>query len=513
MKRILSTSVLTLIAFSIILSCSADEDDSPPPSNIVQTPEPEPPAPTQYTLTVSAGEGGTVSSEGGTYEEGTSVNLTASPNSEYIFQSWSNGSTDNPLTVTVNQNITLTANFSINRALIALPIDYTRGSYFTRTTFHDIDWDVFSNVDWESLNINDNRMNHGAVLVDYNNDGKLDLIRTNNSNIVRQPNDFIIMKGSEEGFIIDPSNTNIQSTIHSTKPLLGDFDNNGFVDYFVVDLGLDYEGDYTSADLGENNILLMNYNGVFEKIDLAELGEPISEYHNGATADIDNDGDLDILVTTIKSKFSVEDNPQEGYGADGHLVYENDGSGNFTISTWEEHPWFPVTNFTYEDENYDETQEENMMEVLHIELYDINNDGFVDLVTGNADYKINSKIFFGSPHGFIEYVLLPSVENFTVVTDIDFLDLNNDGISEIILTRTGDDKGGVFYENAALQIVSYEGEDVTDIYISNGDSIVNTPGNYWIEELSVSNEIFIDDTQRNGNRPTWIRVNGKYTYQ
>ena len=51
------------------------------------------------------------------------------------------------------------------------------------------------------------------------------------------------------------------------------------------------------------------------------------------------------------------------------------------------------------------------------------------------------------------------------------------------------------------------------IYISNGDSIVNTPGNYWIEELSVSNEIFIDDTQRNGNRHTWIRVNGKYTYQ
>ena len=48
---------------------------------------------------------------GGTYEEGSTVNVTAIPNSEYIFQNWSNGSTDNPLTVTVNENITLTANF------------------------------------------------------------------------------------------------------------------------------------------------------------------------------------------------------------------------------------------------------------------------------------------------------------------------------------------------------------------------------------------------------------------
>ncbi len=41
------------------------------------TPEPEPPAPTKYTLTVTASEGGTVSTEGGTYDEGTEVTITA----------------------------------------------------------------------------------------------------------------------------------------------------------------------------------------------------------------------------------------------------------------------------------------------------------------------------------------------------------------------------------------------------------------------------------------------------
>ena len=72
MKRLLSTSLLTLIVFSIIFSCSADEDDSPPPSNIVQTPEPEPttPDPVQYTFTINSSNGGTVSTQGGNYEAG-----------------------------------------------------------------------------------------------------------------------------------------------------------------------------------------------------------------------------------------------------------------------------------------------------------------------------------------------------------------------------------------------------------------------------------------------------------
>ena len=92
-----------LIIFIFLISCSSHENETDP--------IPVQPSTTQYTLTVNSGTGGTVSTSGGTYEEGSTVNVTATPNSEYIFQNWSNGSTDNPLTVTVNQNITLTANF------------------------------------------------------------------------------------------------------------------------------------------------------------------------------------------------------------------------------------------------------------------------------------------------------------------------------------------------------------------------------------------------------------------
>ena len=46
-----------------------------------------PPAPiVKYTITLSAGEGGTVSTTGGEYEAGQTVSVTATPQGEYVLQ-------------------------------------------------------------------------------------------------------------------------------------------------------------------------------------------------------------------------------------------------------------------------------------------------------------------------------------------------------------------------------------------------------------------------------------------
>ena len=114
MKKLLYTFAFTLTAFLILYSCSAEEEDTTPPPSIIQTPEPEPQTPTQYTLTVTAGEGGTVSSNGGTYDEGAEVNIIASPNDGYEFIGWEgNDSTNESLTVTLNSNQTLQALFEL----------------------------------------------------------------------------------------------------------------------------------------------------------------------------------------------------------------------------------------------------------------------------------------------------------------------------------------------------------------------------------------------------------------
>ena len=113
MKFSLSLLSIFILSFVFIYSCSTEEEESFAP--VVQTPHPEPePEPVEYSLTVSAAEGGIVSTEGGTYEEGTEVSITATANEGYRFIGWQgNDITSESLTITLNSNQTLQALFEL----------------------------------------------------------------------------------------------------------------------------------------------------------------------------------------------------------------------------------------------------------------------------------------------------------------------------------------------------------------------------------------------------------------
>ena len=93
------------ISLLLILSCAKEDSQDPgtAPGNINIVPK--------YTLTVSAGDGGSVSTLGGSYSKGTQVIIEATPNEGYRFTGWSNGSSDSSIVVTLNSNISITANF------------------------------------------------------------------------------------------------------------------------------------------------------------------------------------------------------------------------------------------------------------------------------------------------------------------------------------------------------------------------------------------------------------------
>ena len=119
MKIYLKISLIFLSL--IIINCSKDDDygqSSSYESNISQNTYTPPSSTTatsitQYTLSVSAGIGGTVSTLGGTYNDGTSISITATANDGYQFTGW-NGSdlTSSTISITISSNTTIEATFS-----------------------------------------------------------------------------------------------------------------------------------------------------------------------------------------------------------------------------------------------------------------------------------------------------------------------------------------------------------------------------------------------------------------
>ena len=69
-------------------------------------------------VTASPSEGGSVSPQGGTYDAGTTVELTATANVDYTFKGWTGDfeGSSNPVTLTMLNDQTLTANFEFQDA-------------------------------------------------------------------------------------------------------------------------------------------------------------------------------------------------------------------------------------------------------------------------------------------------------------------------------------------------------------------------------------------------------------
>ena len=114
-KQLLFLSILcSLVLFT---NCGEDSDDpiaDTPTNTTDDSTDDGTTDPVNYTLTLTASEGGTVTPESGTYSENESVELLATPDSTYVFVNWtgSSTSTDNPLSVTMDSDKSYTANFA-----------------------------------------------------------------------------------------------------------------------------------------------------------------------------------------------------------------------------------------------------------------------------------------------------------------------------------------------------------------------------------------------------------------
>jgi hypothetical protein len=174
MKKLYLLPILTLISFALIYSCSTEEEDTTPPASVVATPEPEPPAPTQYTLTVTAGEGGSVSTEGGTFDEGTEVTITATPEEGYEFIGWEGSDSDsNSLTITLNGETTIQAIFE---KIVETDSDSHTEDSNTETNTENVNSGVNSQIVGSVESVPSGQAS--LVLTNINDDGKGNITHT-----------------------------------------------------------------------------------------------------------------------------------------------------------------------------------------------------------------------------------------------------------------------------------------------------------------------------------------------
>ena len=198
--------------------------------------------------------------------------------------------------------------------------------------------------------------------------------------------------------------------VTGNKVLVGDFNNDFRPDIFslsAVDLPNGMPG------LFPNNLLINDGNGNFIKTEFSGKGL----WYSGASGDIDNDGDLDIVIFNYHVVYSGEKN----------RIYWNDGKGYFTVD------YQGVGDIT---DQFD-----------HCELIDMDNDGYLDLVVNKpempAGYGKNTVIILwgnGSGFSYSNRTLIP-ISNPYPMCDMDVIDVDGDKTPEIIFAVTPNEGG------------------------------------------------------------------------
>ena len=232
--------------------------------------------------------------------------------------------------------------------------------------------------------------------------------------------------------------------------LVADYNNDNFLDFYVADDGV---GTHNGV---RDSYFLSQPNGTWLESSKTHLSHSnfIVFDHGGASGDIDNDGDIDVVITDLAA--------QERGTAFWCLI--NDGTG------------------------YLKKRPCGGTGAAGLELADIDGDGDLDALVGAHEYSNYNRNFTGivwnnGKGDFPSYNTTPLPQHkkkWGTIPEVSAADLDNDGDLDIVYSRAGK-----LYVGTALQIIEnlgnkkFKDHGIFPLVIPPADYIPTHEGNEW----------------------------------
>ena len=294
-----------------------------------------------------------------------------------------------------------------------------------------------------------------VIMGDINSDGKNDILNnywaapfgTN------KPGYYATWEYEKSEFT-KPNVTNGLTAVR--KLIFNDYTGNGNLSLLVASHGADlqpFPGDI---------VQIVNFGK-----DLSMTTKNISDikgfYHTGASGDIDNDGDIDVLMYAGGSFITKA----------GPVYLKNIGNGTFQY-----------TSDLIQGLGY---QQNNPNNYYTMELFDVNKDGYLDIILGGNNREITSRIIWGSNLAKFDtsnQSILPPQESYSGVVDIAFTDLEKDGDMDLILLHE------INYRGFGIQILENRNNAFIDVTSTRVDvaSVPNAIWTAWVRLFDLDND-------------------------